>query len=64
MAGEVSFDGDEVTIRTGVPTRDLAALTQWGIERGVEFASLQLVRRRFEEVHLDLVGAPGGPGDG
>ncbi len=64
MTGEVSVDEDEVEIHTPVPTRDLAALTQWGVEHDVEFEALRLVRRSFEEVYLDLVGAPGGSGDG
>lgn len=63
VAGEVSVDGEQVAIHTAVPTADLAALTRWGVEHDVEFEALRLVRRSFEEVYLDLVGAPGGSDD-
>jgi ABC-2 type transport system ATP-binding protein len=55
--GQVTVVDDEVQIHTAVPTHDLAALTTWGVEHDVEFDGLRLLRRSFEEVYLDLVGA-------
>ena len=64
FAGELAVVGDAVEIRTEVATRDLAVLTRWGVDHQVEFEQLRLLRRSFEEVYLDLVGASAESDDG
>ena len=56
-------------ITTSAPTADLAHLTGWAAERGVELENLTVSTPSLEDVYLTLVdddeaGEDGAPGDG
>ena len=57
IGGELVVDAREVEIHSSTATQDLATLTSWGVQHGVEFEQLRLHRRSFEQVYLDLVAA-------
>ena len=48
--------GSDVEVRTTSPTADVATLSAWAVERGLEFEDLTLTRPSLEDVYLDLVG--------
>ena len=48
--------GSDVEVRTASPTADVAVLSAWAVNRGVEFEDLTLSRPSLEDVYLDLVG--------
>jgi ABC-2 type transport system ATP-binding protein len=60
VAGSVSVDGDEITIRVNDPTRILHELTSWAVGRGVELEGLQVSRPTLEDVYLELTGGEAG----
>jgi ABC-2 type transport system ATP-binding protein len=64
IVGELRADGEAVVVDTVSPTGDLAVLTRWAVEHGVELAQLRLRPGGFEEAYLDLVGAAARPDDG
>ncbi|MGA8044746.1 MAG: ABC transporter ATP-binding protein [Dermatophilaceae bacterium] len=47
--------GSDVEVRTASPTADVATLSAWAVERGLEFEDLTLTRPSLEDVYLDLV---------
>lgn len=62
--------GTTLRLQTQEPTKDVATLTTWAVERGLELASLTVERPSLEDVYLALTGytaapepsAEGGPG--
>jgi ABC-2 type transport system ATP-binding protein len=55
---ELSYDGDEVTLRAADPTRTLHALTSWAIDNDRELERLTVERASLEDVYLDLTRDP------
>ncbi|MDT7538906.1 MAG: type transport system ATP-binding protein [Actinomycetota bacterium] len=51
---EVSYDGDEVTLRAADPTRTLHALTSWALDNDRQLERLTVERASLEDVYLDL----------
>lgn len=49
-----------VEFQTTQPTADIARLTGWAVERGIELANLTVTRPSLEDVFLELGGEPGG----
>ncbi len=49
-----------VEFQTTQPTADIARLTGWAFERGIELANLTVTRPSLEDVFLELGGEPGG----
>ncbi len=49
--------GGRVRLDTPAAVPDLAALTGWALERGVDLADLEAVRPSLEDVYLELTGA-------
>ncbi|KAB7743904.1 ATP-binding cassette domain-containing protein [Nostocoides sp. F2B08] len=47
--------GSDVEVRTTSPTADVAILSAWAVNRGLEFEDLTLTRPSLEDVYLDLV---------
>ena len=54
----VSTDGVGVLIETAEPTRTLAALTAWAVDRSLELPGLTVTRPTLEDVYLELAGSP------
>jgi len=54
----VSSDGVGVLIETAEPTRALAALTAWAVDRSLELPGLTVTRPTLEDVYLELAGSP------
>jgi ABC-2 type transport system ATP-binding protein len=54
----VSTDGVGVLIETAEPTRTLAALTAWAVDRSLELPGLTVTRPTLEDVYLELAGDP------
>ena len=48
-----------IEITTDAPTADLAHITSWARERGLELGGLQVASTDLEDVYLDLVGGDG-----
>lgn len=46
----------KIEITTDAPTADLAHITAWATERGIELGGLQVSSTELEDVYLDLVG--------
>jgi ABC-2 type transport system ATP-binding protein len=53
----VSTDGRAVLIETAEPTRTLAALTAWAVDRSLELPGLTVTRPTLEDVYLELAGS-------
>ncbi len=53
----VSTDGVGVLIETAEPTRTLAALTTWAVDRSLELPGLTVTRPTLEDVYLELAGS-------
>jgi ABC-2 type transport system ATP-binding protein len=66
VQGRASGRDGAIEIATTSPTADLAHLTAWAVERGLELEALAVVRPTLEEVYLELTGEAGaeGAGDG
>jgi ABC-2 type transport system ATP-binding protein len=47
-------NGQQVDIGSADPTRDLNALTEWALSRGIELEGLTMARPSLEDVYLDL----------
>ena len=58
VSGEIVGRGRHVEIVTDAPTSDLAHLTGWARERGVELEDLSVSRPSLEDVYLSLVAEP------
>ncbi len=52
--GAARRNGQQVDIGSADPTRDLNALTQWALGRGIELEGLTMTRPTLEDVYLDL----------
>ena len=52
--GAARSNGQQVDIGSADPTRDLNALTQWALGRGIELEGLTMTRPTLEDVYLDL----------
>jgi ABC-2 type transport system ATP-binding protein len=52
--GAARTNGQQVDIRSADPTRDLNALTEWAMARGISLAGLTIARPTLEDVYLDL----------
>ncbi|MGH3738535.1 MAG: ABC transporter ATP-binding protein [Micromonosporaceae bacterium] len=50
--------GDPIEVRTHTPTKELASLTGWAADRGLELDELTVTRPSLEEVYLALTEAP------
>jgi len=46
--------GNEVTLQSAAPTRDIHALSEWAMGRGMELDGLSLSRPSLEDVYLSL----------
>ena len=55
MAGAVVGRGRHVEITTDTPTADLAHLTGWAADRGIELDELTVSTPSLEDVYLSLV---------
>ena len=69
VSGDIVGRDRHVEITTSAPTADLAHLTGWAAERGVELENLTVSTPSLEDVYLTLVGddeagEDGAPGDG
>ncbi len=53
---ELDIRGRRVELRTHAPTRVLATLAGWGVERGWELPELEAHRPSLEEIYLQLTG--------
>jgi ABC-2 type transport system ATP-binding protein len=49
-----SAGGDRLELVTETPVADLAALTAWALERGVDLPGLQVNRPTLEDIYLEL----------
>jgi ABC-2 type transport system ATP-binding protein len=56
LVGEVRGRDRRIEIITGSPTADLAHLTAWARDRGLELGSLQVSSTDLEDVYLQLIG--------
>jgi len=63
LTGQGRGRGRRVEILTSAPTADLAHLTSWAVERGVELAGLTVESVDLEDVYLSLVGEHEDPED-
>jgi ABC-2 type transport system ATP-binding protein len=52
--GAARTNGQRVDIRSADPTRDVNALTEWAIARGIGLEGLTMTRPTLEDVYLDL----------
>ncbi len=50
------YDNGDIVIDTTEPTRALAVLTTWAIERSLELPGLEVTRPSLEDVYLELAG--------
>ncbi len=64
LIGQVAGRGRHVEITTDAPTADLAHVTGWALERGIELAELAVVSPTLEEAYLDLVNEQHGDDEG
>jgi ABC-2 type transport system ATP-binding protein len=55
---EMSYNGDDVTVRAAEPTRTLHSLTGWALEHDVRLDRLTVERASLEDVYLALTGGP------
>ena len=62
LSGRVSGRGQHIEILTDAPTADLAHLTGWANQRGIELAELSVESPTLEDVYLRLVGDESGEG--
>ncbi len=56
--GAARSNGQQVDIRSADPTRDLNALTEWALARGIGLEGLTMARPTLEDVYLDLTAGP------
>ncbi|MCY4493167.1 MAG: ABC transporter ATP-binding protein [Acidimicrobiaceae bacterium] len=63
LTGQGRGRGRRVEILTSAPTADLAHLTSWAVERGVELVGLTVESVDLEDVYLSLVGEHEDPED-
>jgi len=56
LAGEVTGQNGRITIATPSPTADLAHITGWAAQRGIELEGLAVESISFEDVYLQLIG--------
>lgn len=56
VPSHASIRGGNVEFSTTAPTSDLHAITGWALERGIDLASLSVVRPSLEDVFLGLAG--------
>ena len=54
LRDRVAIKGDRVELVTTAAVADLAALTGWAVERGVDQPGLQVTRPTLEDVYLEL----------
>ncbi len=60
LAGRVrGEEGGRLELATETPVPDLAALTGWALEQGVDLADLEALRPTLEDVYLELTGDDG-----
>ncbi len=59
LAGEAWGKGRDLEVMTPTPTADLAHLTGWALERGLELEGLAVSSVTLEDVYLGLVGDEG-----
>jgi len=59
LAGEAWGKGRDLEVLTPAPTADLAHLTGWALERGLELEGLAVSSVTLEDVYLGLVGDEG-----
>ena len=52
--GAPRSNGQQVDIGSADPTRDLNALTEWALDRGIGLEGLTMARPTLEDVYLDL----------
>jgi ABC-2 type transport system ATP-binding protein len=52
--GAARSNGQQVDIGSADPTRDLNALTEWALSRGIGLEGLTMARPSLEDVYLDL----------
>ncbi len=57
-SGTVRTSGQQVDIGSADPTRDVNALTQWALDRGIGLEGLSMNRPTLEDVYLDLTREP------
>ena len=57
-SGTVRTNGQQVDIGSADPTRDVNALTQWALARGIGLEGLSMNRPTLEDVYLDLTREP------
>ncbi len=56
LQGTASGRNGMIEVRTSTPTADLAHLTGWARQRGIELAQLTVSSTTLEDVYLELVG--------
>ena len=61
IAEAVQVVDGRARLRTQTPTRTLAKLTGWAVERGIELERLEVARPSLEDVYLELVAADEAP---
>jgi ABC-2 type transport system ATP-binding protein len=54
VAGRVHEGNGRLELATDTPVKDLAALTTWALERGVDLPDLEAQRPTLEDVYLEL----------
>ncbi|HSS08933.1 MAG TPA: ABC transporter ATP-binding protein [Acidimicrobiales bacterium] len=59
----VSLDGAGVLVETTEPTKALATLTTWAVDRSLELPGLTVTRPTLEDVYLERAGDAGNAGD-
>ena len=57
LAGRVHEGNGRLELATDVPVKDLAALTTWALERGIDLPDLEAQRPTLEDVYLELTAA-------
>jgi ABC-2 type transport system ATP-binding protein len=57
VAGRVHQANGRLELATETPVKDLAALTTWALERGVDLPDLEAQRPTLEDVYLELTAA-------
>ena len=63
VSGDIVGRGRYVEITTDTPTADLAHLTGWAAQRGIELEGLTVSTPSLEDVYLGLVARDSGQGD-
>jgi ABC-2 type transport system ATP-binding protein len=56
LSDRLKEEGGRVTVLTDQPVADLAVVTSWALQRGVDLLELEALRPSLEDIYLELTG--------